>query len=350
MIKHGFTPSKHEPCLFIRGTGADRVYVMVHVDDALVFGKAGAIKQAKASISSMFDIKDMGQASYFLSMRIQKNADGGYTLSQSKYVEDVLARFQMADCKSSLTPLPVGVHLSKDDGTPLPTDNLYLALVGSLIYLAVNTRPDISHAVGILSRFMSCPTDKHWEAGKHVLKYLSGTSALGLTYAGKPNPAVNQGVYACEMYTDADFAADLDKRRSTTGAVMLMQGAAVLWLSKLQSIVATSTTEAEYIAAAMGTKEGLWVRKLLGDIYGRVSPLKLMVDNQAAVVLISEHTAGQSGRTKHIDVQFHFVRDRFQRGDVSVNFVPTADQRADMFTKQLAGPEYRRHRSLVLGM
>jgi hypothetical protein len=151
------------------------------------------------------------------------------------------------------------------------------------------------------------------------------------------------------MYTDADFAADVDKRRSTTGAVMLMQHAAVMWLSKLQSIVATSTAEAEYIAAAMATKDGLWVRKLLGEIYGKVSPLNLMVDNQSAVVLISQHTAGQSGRTKHIDVQYHFVRDRFQRGDVSVTFVPTGDQHADIFTKQLAGPEFRKHRSIVMG-
>jgi histone deacetylase 1/2 len=348
MINHGFTPSKHEPCLFTRGAGADKVYVMVHVDDALVVGNKCSVKQAKQSIATMFDIKDLGKASYFLGMLVQQNADGGYSLMQPKYVADLLVRFGMTDCKTCPTPLPIGTHLSKDDGEVLNDDHPYQALVGSLIYLAVNTRPDISHAVGILSRFMSCPTDKHWDAGKHVLRYLKGSADLGLTYVGK-HTALNQGVCACEMYTDADFAADVDKRRSTTGAVMLMQHAAVMWLSKLQSIVATSTAEAEYIAAAMATKDGLWVRKLLGEIYGKVSPLNLMVDNQSAVVLISQHTAGQSGRTKHIDVQYHFVRDRFQRGDVSVTFVPTGDQHADIFTKQLAGPEFRKHRSIVMG-
>jgi hypothetical protein len=174
---------------------------------------------------------------------------------------------------------------------------------------------------------------------------------LGLTFSGVPagNATANQGVYACDLYTDADFAADVDRRRSTSGAVMLMQGAAVLWLSKLQSVVATSTAEAEYIAAAVATKDGLWVRKLLAELCGKVSALNLKVDNQSAVVLISEHTAGQSGRTKHIDVQFHFVRDRFQRGDVKVIFVPTADQRADIFTKQLGGPEFRKHRDFIMG-
>ena len=132
--------------------------------------------------------------------------------------------------------------------------------------------------------------------------------------------------------------------------MMIMQGAAVLWISKLQSVVATSTTEAEFIASAMATKEGLWVRKLLGEMTGKVQPLNLSVDNQAAVVLVSEHTAGQSGRTKHIDVQYQFVRDRFQRGDVSIQFVPTMEQKADMFTKQLGGPEFRRHRHTVMGM
>lgn len=233
-------------------------------------------------------------------------------------------------------------------GKPLGPDNFYQALVGSLLYLSANTRPNISHACGILSRFMSCPTDQHWEAAKHVLRYLKGTKHLGLCFAG--GAPSNQGVCACEMYTIADFAADLDKRRSTTGAVMLMQGAAVLWISKLQSVVATSTTEAEFIAAAMGTKEGLWVRKLLGELHSHVEPLHLCVDNQAAVVLVSEHTAGQSGRTKHIDVQFQFVRDRYQRGDVTIQYVPTGEQRADILTKQLGGPEFRKHRGILMGM
>ena len=348
MIEHGFTPSKHEPCLFSRGQGADRVDVVVHVDDALLAGKRTAVNAAKADIGKMFEVKDLGPASHFLGMSIARQADSGYSLTQPKYVDDMLERFGMSNCKPAVTPMLVGQKLSKDTGTALGADNHYQALVGSLLYLSVNTRPDISHAVGILSRFMACPTDQHWEAAKHILRYLKGTATLGLRFAGSATS--NQGVYTSEMYTDSDFAADLDKRRSITGAVMLMQGAAVLWISKLQSLVATSTTEAEFIAAAMGTKEGLWVRKLLGELYGHVQPLHLCVDNQAAIVLISEHTAGQSGRTKHIDVQFQFVRDRYQRGDVSVQYVPTADQCADMFTKQLGGPEFRRHRGIVLGM
>ena len=345
MLEHGFTPSKHEPCLFFRGCDKDRVYMMVHVDDALITGARHAVDEAKRSLAAMFAVKDMGPARHFLGMHITRHDDGAYSLTQPKYVDDMLHRFSMTDCKPTATPMPVGQKLSRDLGDALPTDHQYQALVGSLLYLSVNTRPDISHACGILSRFMSCPTQSHWDAAKHVLRYLKGTKHLGLRFAPS-----NPGVYGCEMYTDADFAADVDKRRSTTGAVMIMQGAAVLWISKLQSVVATSTTEAEFIASAMATKEGLWVRKLLGEMTGKVQPLNLSVDNQAAVVLVSEHTAGQSGRTKHIDVQYQFVRDRFQRGDVSIQFVPTMEQKADMFTKQLGGPEFRRHRHTVMGM
>jgi hypothetical protein len=348
MIDAGFMPSKHEPCLFFRGHGIERVYVMVHVDDAIIVGKPAAVVNAKKCIANMFDIKDMGQVRHFLGVTVTRHDDGGYSLTQPNYVSELLSKFNMDNCSTRITPMSVGLKLSKDDGDILPDDNLYQALVGSLLYLSVNTRPDISHAVGVLSRFMSCPRDTHWEAAKHVLRYLAGTPDLGLRFSGKI--IQTQGVYASEMYTDADFAADVDRRRSTTGGVMLINGAAVLWISKLQSVVATSTTEAEYIAASVATKDGLWVRKLLAEMYGRVAPLTLSVDNQSALVLISEHTAGQSGRTKHIDVQFHFVRDRFQRGDLSVRFVPTADQKADMFTKQLGGPEFRRHRNLLLGM
>jgi hypothetical protein len=347
MIDHGFVPSKHEPCLFYRGGGSDKVYVMVHVDDALIVGSTVGVTNAKRDMQKMFDTKDMGAARHFLGMTITRHDDGSYSLTQPKYVDDMLARFNLTEAKPVVTPLPVGLKLSKDDGEILPPDSSYQALVGSLLYLSVNTRPDIAHAMGMLSRFMACATNQHWEAAKHVLRYLKGTSALGLRYTSHTSPTQES---AWEMYSDADFAADVDKRRSTTGAVLLMHGAAVLWISKLQSVVATSTTEAEFIAAAMATKEGLWVRKLLGEMNGQVQPLDLSVDNQAAIVLISEHTAGQSGRTKHIDVQYQFVRDRYQRGELSIRFVSTTDQMADMMTKQLGGPEFRRHRTIVMGM
>lgn len=351
MQKYGFIPSYTDPCFFYRGTASTRVYVLIHVDDALVVGKKKSLLEAKKTIASMFDIKDLGPASYFLGMLITKNADGGYSLSQPRYVKDILTSFRMEQCKPCPTPLELGAKLIKSDQNLLPDPTRYMALVGKLIYLAVNTRPDISHAVGILSRFMSCPTKTHWKAGMHVLQYLKGTPTLGLTYKG-PLRTSNQGVktVSCDMFSDANHAPLKDNRKSTTGALAIMQGAAVSWLSKLQQVVATSTAEAEYIAAGTATKQGLWLRKLLAEINGKVQPLKLHVDNQSAIVLATEHTAGTSDRTKHIDIQYHFIRDRYQRGDIAISFVPTSGQHADIFTKQVPGPEFRRHLNVIMGV
>jgi hypothetical protein len=184
MLEHGFTPSQNDPCLFLRGQGAERVYVMAHVDDALVAGRRAAVNKAKRSMADMFEVKDMGAAQHFLGMTIKRGNDNGYSLTQPTYVDDILDRFGMVKCKPAVAPMPVGQKLSKDLRKSLPPTNHYQALVGSLLYLSVNTRPDISHAVGILSRFMSCPTDLHWDAAKHVLRYLKGTKHLGLCFTG----------------------------------------------------------------------------------------------------------------------------------------------------------------------
>jgi hypothetical protein len=221
----------------------------------------------------------------------------------------------------------------------------YMEVLGSLMYLACDTRPDLCQSVSMLARFMAQPTDRHWQAAKRVLRYLKGTSDRCLTYVSTPK----QGVPSIVAYADANFAADADKRRSTTGAVVTPNGRAVLWLSKLQSVVATSTAEAEFIAAAVATKESLWVRKMLSEITGTVQPIDLRVDNQSAIQLTKEHTAGRSGRTKHVDVHFQFIKDRFQQGDLKVDFVKTEEQMADMLTKQLPGPAFKKAVAQIMG-
>ena len=335
MTGKGFSPSAHDPCLFYKGEGEERVYVLFHVDDGAVVGKTHAVAAAKKAIGACFDIKDMGPVSYFLGLEILRNKDGSITVSQEKYAHEVLARFNMTDCKTKTTPMEVGQALSRDEGELFEDGTLYRELVGSLMYLACNTRPDLAHSMSVLSRFMSAPCTKHWGAAKRVLCYLKGTTALGLTYPSAPI----QGVLDLVAYGDSDYAADIDKRRSTTGMVLTIHGRAVVWLSQLQSVVATSTTEAEFIAAATTVKEGLWLRKLLSEIRGFVTPVRLMCDNQSSVKLIKQPTAGQRGRSKHIDVQHHFIRDRYQRGDISVSYVESSKQLADIFTKQLPGPD-----------
>ena len=316
MIDNVFVCCKSETCLFVKTEAGlhlgERTYVMVHVNDALVVGSPASVLRAKQAMQNMFELCDMGSAKHFLGSEIAKAEDGGYELTQKRYVADLLAKFQMTECKPKSTPLAVGDQFSKSVGTPLPPDNRYAELVGFLLYLSTNTRPDICHSVSVLTRFMSAPTDKHWEAGKRIVRYLSGTAHLGLKFSGsKPKSQLDNFAQSAVLYTDADFAADVDKRRSTTGTVLMVNGTAVLWSSKLQSVVATSTTESELIAACMGVKDALWVRKLLYELCGAMGKVRLMVDNQSALILITQPTAGQSARTKHIDIQYHFVKERY---------------------------------------
>jgi hypothetical protein len=315
------------------------------VDDALVVGHKDYVTAAKKKIASQFDIKDMGTARYFLGLEIVRNSDGSISISQAKYARDVLQRFKMEDCNPQGTPLEPGLTLSKSDGVALPDRTEYMEVLGSLMYLACNTRPDLCQSVSMLARFMSEPTDRHWQAAKRILRYLKGTVEMCITYVTAPK----QGVHSVVTYSDANFAADTDKRRSTTGTVVTLNGRAILWFSRLQSITATSTAEAEFIAAAAATKESLWVRKMLSEITGAVQPIDLRVDNQSAIKLIKQHTAGQSGRTKHVDVQFQFIKERFQRGDLKVDFVKTEEQLADMLTKQLPGPAFKTSIARLMG-
>ena len=222
------------------------------------------------------------------------------------------------------------MHLGRGQGESLTDEFPYAELVGSLLYLTVNTRPDLAHAAGVLSRFMSCATQDHWKAAKRVLRYLAGSLDRGLVH--------RRGAPLIEAYTDSDYAGDPDSRKSTSGAVVLSHGGAVVWRSKLQSVVAASTCEAEYVAAAAAVKEVLWVRKLMGEMSGEMSRVRLYGDNQSALVLMQQHTPGAAGRTKYIDVAYHFVRHRVLQGNIEAVFVKTEDMKADMLTKAVPGP------------
>lgn len=197
------------------------------------------------------------------------------------------------------------------------------------MYVATMTRPDIAYAVSSLCRYMAAPTKEHWQAAKRVLRYLAGTTNTGIVY--------KRGSGKARAYGDADYAADVDTRRSRSGSLIIMNGGALLWSSKLQTTVATSTCEAECGAAAAAVKGALWVRMLLGELHGAVVNMRVYCDNTAALVMMTQPTAGVSGK-KHVEVAYQFVRNRVMRGDIELVFVGTEQQLADMFTKPLTAP------------
>ena len=239
----------------------------------------------------------------------------------------------MDDGKNRSIPLSPSIKFSKDEGDPLDTSKYpYSELVGSLMYLSICTRPDISFATGSLARYMSNPTTVHWQAAKGVLRYLAGTPDHGITFGGT---GVDLELYG---YCDADYAGDIDTRRSTTGYVFTLNGGAISWQSKRQPTVAASTTEAEYMAAAAAVKEGLWLRKILNDLGLTFKTVSILADNQSAIKILRNPIS--SLRSKHIDMIHHFARERVMRNEVMFSYTPTSMMIADVLTKALSGEKF----------
>jgi hypothetical protein len=180
------------------------------------------------------------------------------------------------------------------------------------MYAATMTRPDIAYAVGSLCRYMAAPTTEHWLAAKRILRYLAGTTGIGIIY--------EQGSGTTKAYGDTDYAADVDTRRSQSVSIVVKNGGALLWGSKLQKTVSTPTCEAEYAASAAAAKSALWARMLLGELSGHVVPMRLHCDNSSALIMMTQPAAGVSGK-KHMEAAYQFVRNRVMRGDLEVVFV-----------------------------
>ena len=216
--------------------------------------------------------------------------------------------------------------MSKTEGETLDKEKFpYGTLVGKLMFLTVATRPDIAFSVGTLARFISEPTVTHWQAAKGVIRYLSHTSDKGITFRGSD--------LTLKGYCDADYAGDVDTRKSTTGYVYNLNGGAISWNSKRQPTVAVSTTEAEYMSAASAVKEGVWLRKLFYSLDIPISTIDIYCDNQSAIKLLKNPIF--SVRSKHIDIAHHFARERVQRKEVTFHYISTNEMAADIMTKVL---------------
>ena len=245
----------------------------------------------------------------------------------------------MEHCKSVATPTD-GV-LSRGDGR---VDGEYMCLVGSLLYSAMVTRPDIACAVQSLSRHMQAAGPEHWMAGKRVLRYLRGTRELGIKYGAMARGDSTR----LEGYCDADWAGDVDTRRSTTAYIFMIAGGAVSWASKLQTTVALSSTEAEYMAACAAVQEAVHLRQLLGDVgYEQEGASVIYEDNQGCIWLANNPVVHK--RSKHIDIRHHFTREKVESGEVRLEYVATEHQLADLLTNALHRVRLEVLRSQVLG-
>uniref|UniRef100_A0A2N9J8U9 Integrase catalytic domain-containing protein n=1 Tax=Fagus sylvatica TaxID=28930 RepID=A0A2N9J8U9_FAGSY len=300
-------------------------------NDMLIVGQdANMVGSLKKELFKSFDMKDLGPARQILGMQILRDRKAKKLwLSQEKYVERVLERFNMKHAKPVSTPLGGHFKLSKKScpSSNKEKENMasipYSSAVGSLMYAMVCTRPDIAHAVGVVSRFMVNPGKEHWEAVKWIFRYLRGSSKSCLSF-GSSKPVL-------EGYTDADMAGDLDGRKSTSGFLFTFAGGAVSWQSKLQKCVALSTTEAEYIAATEAGKEMLWMKRFLQDLGLKQDEYVVHCDSQSALDLSKNST--YHSRTKHIDVRYHWLRLIVDQQLMQLRKIHTDKNPADMLTK-----------------
>eukprot|EP00253_Pinus_taeda_P014751 PITA_14751 len=211
----------------------------------------------------------------------------------------------------------------------------YVSAVGSLIYVMVCTRPDIANAVGVLSRFMSKLGKEHWTTMKQVFMYLCGTSDYGLRYQGRPGL---DRVLDIHGFVDADWAGDLDQRRSTSGYVFNLFRGAVSWTSKKQYVVALSTTEAEYMVATPASKEAVWLQRLCSSMGLVQGAIRIDCDSQSAIFLAKNPV--YHSKTMHIDVQYHFVRDMIEDKKVLLVKVDTLKNTANALTKSMSSEKF----------
>ncbi|CAK9818809.1 Retrovirus-related Pol polyprotein from transposon TNT 1-94 [Anthophora quadrimaculata] len=331
---YGLLPSTADPCVYYQGRGEDILMVLVYVDDILIASRdLDKINKFKGYIGNAFDIRDLEEVKCCLGIEFNRSKHS-IQLHQRCYIKDLLERFSMTDCKPASTPLDLSKSVQKkpegadDDDKNLP----YRELVGSLMYLAIATRPDIAHAVSILSRFNDCFSRTHWTQAKRVLRYLKGTAGVGLTY--KASGAPTKG------YADADWGNCTEDRKSFTGYCFVLASAAVSWASKRQKTVALSSVEAEYMSMSEATKEAIYLRRFLQTLgFELQSKIQMYCDNQGAIKLAENPVF--HNRTKHIDVRHHFVRDALRDEAIRLIYIPTGDMVADLFTKGLPGPRHR---------
>ena len=301
----------------------------IYVDDLIILSQAmDQINSLKRTLSEQFKMVDFGEINTVLGIRVRRHkAKGLLHLGQEKYADAILRRFNMETSKGVDVPLPTGTRFQPSDGSQATEQEVvpYRAAIGCLMYLMTSTQPDLASAIQSLSKFLSNPGRDHWEGLKRVMRYLNKKKKLGLLY-------LKQKKIEIVGYCDSDGGECQDTRRSISGYVFMLGGAAISWSSKRQQTVALSSCEAEYMAATLAVKEALWEQNFLEELkHWTGKPMRIYSDSQSAMELM-KHAKFHS-RVKHIDIQLHFIREIIEAKRVEFFYVPTAAQVADALTK-----------------
>lgn len=322
-----FIVSTSDPCVFIHSKNGITIILAIYVDDGLMAASnEKCMTPVIDFLNEHFEIKTF-DAKCFLGLEINQRPDGAIYIHQSAYSRKILNRFRMIDSNTVAVPADPSQTLCTVDIRD-ECNFPYREAIGSLMYLAIATRPDISYAIGNCSRFMENPAPVHVNAVKRILKYINGTLNFGLFY-------INDSEFYLRGFSDADYAGDVDNRRSTSGCLFLLGTCVISWFSTKQRSVTLSTTESEYVAAAEAVKELIWLKRLLSEIAPDIEQIpRFYMDNQSAIKIVKNPEFHK--RTKHIEVRYHFIREKYERKEFLLEYVSSNEQLADVFTKALA--------------
>jgi hypothetical protein len=343
-IASGLQQSKRDPCLFFKITETEQTILAVVVDDIIGVSTdkakyANFVKEAKIEMVEL-------EAKQYLAMHIERERDTRkLTLHQGAYIDQILEKFGMTDSKPVSTPMAPKSVLSKSMCPETEEEKLqmasipYRAAVGSIMYVAVSTRPDICKAISNVSRFLDNPGQQHWQAVKRIFRYLKGTRDMKLELGGSATLNLS-------AYSDADWGGDIDTRRSTTGFVILLGSSLICWKSRLQAVVSLSTVEAEYYAITDATRDLLYMLPIAIDMkLTQELPLKVHEDNQGCQAVAEK--AIINPRSKHIDIKYHWIKERIVEGLIKIHYCPTDQMLADILTKGLEEVKHRKFTDLL---
>ena len=325
----GYRQCNGDHTVFYRHSTEKITILAVYVDDIIITGDdAVEITRVKSCLSKAFEVKDLGQLRYFLGIEVARSRKG-IVLSQRKYILDLLNDMGMMECRAAPTPVDQNQKVTAQSGELVDKER-YQRLVGRLLYLC-HTRPDIAYAVGVVSRYMHEPREGHMDAVHRILRYLKGTPGKGLWFQAN-------GHLTIDGYSDADWASCLDDRRSTSGYCVFVGGNLIAWRNKKQAVVSRSTAKAEYRALSLGLSEMLWVRNLLSELKVlKEGQLIVWCDNKSAICIANNPV--QHDRTKHIEIDRFFIKEKLDAGIIKIDHVSTGQQIADCLTKGLAPKE-----------
>ncbi len=337
MSSLGFKRSDADECLYIYNSKGICTYLLLYVDDIVLCSKnLNNVEIFKTRIAEKFRSRDLGNVRNFLGLHIDYNrCDGILKINQSSLITNVAQRFRVSNSKQVYSPIESKLDLSEGNGKQGLTKLPYRGLVGCLMYIMLGSRPDICYAISYYAQFMDRATDEHFGYLLRVLEYLVTTKNLALTFSR------NNSDVALELYSDANWANCPVTRRSVSGCCAFVYGNLVSWFSRKQAIVTLSSSESELVALCDGSREAIWLKRLLRDLNVNVINNCVIYEDSQSCLKLIKNSNWNACRSKHIDTKFKFVSDLFTNNEFIFEYIPTECQLGDLFTKGIGNVKFK---------